>query len=44
MTTNSITNDRSGSGYLEPLNNSFYIECCHHLSDTTVKFYYEEGL
>ena len=45
MTTNSITNDRSGSGYIGPLDNAdFYIECCEHLTDKAISFYYEEGV
>ncbi len=43
--TNEPTNDRSGSGYIGPLDKAgFYIQCYEHLTDTVLPFYYEEGL
>ena len=43
--TNEPTNDRSGSGYIGPLDKAgFYIECYEHLNDNRISFYYEEGL
>ena len=45
MSQDTINNDRSGSGYIRPLDSrGFYIVCCEHLSDTVIPFYYEEGL